>query len=125
MTDDGMEMIDVRVIETKGQSSLVEYVDDDIPYRVYVPSHEIEDGQCSLFKLQSEYTTYGVQWSKYLNLSGITSMGIMKTLRERGIWTYEDLQEHDRVLIKIGTDTIGKAVWDAAKRSCIGKIQRR
>jgi hypothetical protein len=124
MTEDGMKMIDVRMIETKGQSSLVEYVDEDIPCRAYVPTIEIQDGQCNLYKLQNEYTPYGIPWTQYLSLD-ITPLGIMKALRERDIWTYEDLQKHDRVLIKIGTDMIGKAVWDAAKRSCVGKIQRR
>lgn len=125
MIDDDMKMIDVRVIETKGKSALVEYHDDSIPYRVYMPSSEIENGRANLYKLQNEYTPYGIPWTSFLNLSGITSTGIMKTLRERGVWTYDDLKEHDRVLIKIGTDTIGKAVWDAAERSCKGKIQRR
>lgn len=118
------EMIDVRIIETKGQSSLVEYLDADMPCRVYVPPEAIVDGQCNLYDLQSEYTPYGIQWMMFLDLSGITPETVTKALRERGIWTYEDLQEHDRVLIKIATDAIGKEVWDAAKRSCKGKIRR-
>ena len=34
-------MIDIRIIETKGQSSLVEYLDDDMPCRAYVPPEAI------------------------------------------------------------------------------------
>ena len=115
MTED-KERINVEIVETKGASSLVQYEQDGRVARVFVPKGKVKDGTCDLDVLQKG-AAYGVPWETLLDLSSITPEDIAQRLRARGIWTADDLLQHDRVLIKIATDTIAKPIFDAMKRA--------
>lgn len=107
------EPIPVTVLETHGNSILVEFEADGLPRRSYVDAIDIVDGECPLERLGD--VPYGIDWATHLDLSGI-GVEIEKTLKDRGIWTLGDLQQKDRTLIKIATNLIGKAIWDIAKQ---------
>ena len=109
------ETMPVRVIETKGASALVEW-EANGPHRAYVPKAAVGDGQADAYVLALGIP-YGIDWETWIALPGDLPAVVGTALRRAGIWTYADLQQHDRALIRIGTDMIGKAVWDAAKRA--------
>jgi len=103
----------VEIIETHGNSALVQYDLNGLPRRCYVDASEIVDGECPQERLED--VPYGIDWGTYLDFSGIEAV-IECQLKARGIWTLADLQQKDRVLIRIATDLIGGAVWDVAKK---------
>lgn len=105
--------VPVEIVETHGNSALVQYDLNGLPRRCYVDVGEIVDGECPRERLAD--VPYGIDWGAYLDFSGIEAE-IECQLKARGIWTLADLQAHDRVLIRIATDLIGAAVWDVAKQ---------
>lgn len=104
-------LIPVRVLETHGQSTLVEYEKDGMPYRSYVDSADIEDDVCPPERLQD--APYGIVWEfDFTDLARETEL----MLKRGGIWTYDDLNQHDRKLVRICTNLLGQRIWKAAKR---------
>lgn len=83
--------VEVRVVGTKGKSSLVEYGME----RGYVPASSVRDGKISAVMLKRA-VPYGVPWEK---LDG----GLGEDLKKAGIWTKEDLSRDQRT------------VWELAK----------
>ena len=86
---------------------------DGIPYRSYVDTLDLQDDTCPEERLAD--APYGIQWE--FNLDSL-ERDVEIALKRAGVWTYEDLQEKDRAIIRIATDTLGHAIWEAAKRSC-------
>lgn len=117
------ECVKVRLIEQKGDSALVEWMEDGCPQRAYVPPKLIEGGEVDDEALGT--APYGAPWAELIDLSGVTPEGIQKALREAGIWTPDDLRRFDRTLIRIATDTIGAAVWAAARACEQGKRRKK
>lgn len=79
----------VKVIRQSGQSALVEYADQTGPHRVTVPvsvicANEVADTELALG------IEHGVQWEALIKLR-VTPETIAAELRNRGIWTIEDL----------------------------------
>lgn len=104
-------MVPVTVISQKGQSALVEFERNGIPYRSYVDALDLQDGACPEERLAD--APHGIVWD--FDLGGL-GQELERALKLAGIWTYEDLAERHRKLIRISTDLLGKRVWDAAKR---------
>lgn len=120
-TTDAPELIPIRVLEESGRSVLVEVPG---PRRYYVPKSKIKDGNIegpTLDKAQE----YGVRWEAFLEPPDLSPETIAAALRHAGIWTLDDLKQRDRQLIRIATNLIGKAVYDAAERAATGKLPRR
>jgi len=103
----------VKILKTQGQSALVEYEIDGVPYRSLVDVADVGDGMCAAERLRD--APYGIEWDFRLStLARDTEIA----LKQQGIWTYADLQEKDRAVIRIATNLLGAAIWDAAKRGC-------
>jgi len=82
-----------------------------MPYRSYVDALDLVDGQCPRERLAD--VPYGVAWEfDFPNLERDAELA----LKQAQIWTYEDLQEKDRQIIRIATNLLGRAIWEAAKR---------
>jgi len=85
----------VKVIEVKGQNSLIEWVETDPElqyYRVWIPSsvlEEQEDGtECTIDP--TEGIPYGMPWEEIIGVEEITPTQISAQLRRHGIWTLDD-----------------------------------
>jgi hypothetical protein len=81
---------DVKVIDTKGASALVE---SDDSKRVYVPEDTVKEGKASSTALERGIP-HGVPWEKL-------DKGVAKELRAAGIWTQADLSSNQRVAWEI------------------------
>lgn len=109
------EKQNVRIVEKKGESALVQHESDGKQRRVFVPVAEVVDGKCRSDVLDMGIP-YGIDWERRLDLSTITAEVVAARLRHYGIWTMDDLKLMDRKTIKIGVDLIGGVIWAAAKR---------
>lgn len=106
-----VKLIPVKVLSVHKQSALVEYELDDMPYRCYVDTNDIVEDGCPLARLQD--APCGITWE--FDIQDIARTTELE-LKRAQIWTYEDLQEKDRQIIRIATNVLGKAIWTAAKR---------
>lgn len=84
-----------------------------MPYRSYVDPDDLQDGGCPAERLQD--APYGIEWKFDLENLGRDAEFALKAA---GIWTYKDLQARDRAVIRIATNLLGRAIWQAAKRGC-------
>ena len=110
-SQDTPDLVDVKVISTHGASAIVEYETDSMPYRSSVDVNDVVDGQCPQERLRD--APYGIDWEFDLpDLKRETELALKKAQ----IWTYRDLQEKDRQIIRIATNVLGRAIWEAAKR---------
>lgn len=80
----------VKVLQTQGQSALVEWYDKDAELlrRAYVPNNELSNGTCSLEVLDSGIP-YGLPWAKFLEIQ-MTPESLERELRRIGLWTLDD-----------------------------------
>jgi hypothetical protein len=101
------------VVNIRGRSALVEYDLDGMPMRSYVDTLDLQDDKCPVERLAD--APYGIRWE--LDFDGLEPQ-VEVALKRRGIWTYEDLERQDRAVIRIATNLVGKAIWEAAKRGC-------
>jgi len=106
-----IDLVSVKVIETHGKSVVVEFEQDGMPYRSYVDPTDIEDDKCDLERLRD--APCSITWN--FDFSDLARDAELE-LKKHGIWTYEDLQQKDRVIIRIATNLLGQRIWDAAKR---------
>ena len=105
------ELIPVKVIEVHGASALVQYEVDGMPYRSYVDPADIEADRCPMERLRD--APCGIEWQ--FDFSTLAE-DVERELKARGIWTCDDLAQKDRAIIRIATNLLGAAIWDAAKR---------
>ena len=90
-------MIDVKVIKERGQSALVEYIENRKTKRVTVATNDVVDNQVSKEAIELG-VPYGVEWSNLVTLQA-NSGELEKNLRKVGIWTAEDaLKDANKVL---------------------------
>ena len=109
-SQDTGDLVDVKVIERHGASAIVEYEVDGMPYRSSIDPNDLIDGQCPRERLQD--APYGIDWEFDLpDLKRETEL----ELKRAQIWTYRDLQEKDRQIIRIATNVLGREIWKAAK----------
>lgn len=83
--------MDVKVVCYQGRAALVECVDNGVPRRFVVPREMVEGGSVSpeLITLGIEY---GVPWEELWSPQ-VTPEAVATALRQRGIWTVEDLRQ--------------------------------
>ena len=104
----------VTVIQQDDNSTLIEYRDvNDAPCRVYVPTGKVR-GDIVSRETVDMGAPFGLPFE--VEIQAILPKEIVAALHAAGIWTFADLQKHDRALIRIGTNLIGRAVWDAARK---------
>ena len=109
---DTSDLVDITIITNHGQSVVVQYESDGMPYRSSIDPNDLIDGQCPQERLQD--APYGIDWQfDFADLARRTEL----ELKKRGIWTYADL-ESSRKIIRIATTSLTPAIWDAAKRGC-------
>lgn len=120
-SDQAAERVHVCVIDTKGQSALVQT--DDFK-QWFVPVSAVSGNSIDRETLDRAIL-HGVPWESYIDTDAITGDGLARMLRKAGIHTQADLQQCDRRLIRIGTKLIGQAVQDAAQRARSAQPLRR
>lgn len=85
--------MNVKVISRRGQSALVEYLEDGKLRRVTIPARDVIDDQVSQYKLRLGIP-YGLPWETICNHPALPDL-----LRQRGIYTYNDLKaKHQEAL---------------------------
>jgi hypothetical protein len=104
-----IQLVRVRIVETKGKSALVEW-DDGRMHRAYVPVESLDGKLCPDNALK-EAPVYGVPWELLLDLSGITPEAVADALRRKWIWTTEDAHAQSRALLTLGSGFIGNPVF--------------
>jgi hypothetical protein len=94
--------VQVKEISHKGQSTLIEWVDDnDNLNRVVVPSTELlhEDGNVFV-ENPEEGAPHGEEWEDLLRAK-YGPKGIADLLRRNGIWTYQDFLQNTAVVTSV------------------------
>lgn len=113
--------MEVKIVARKGNSTLIEWVDNGKYYRGILPSSSIRgDGFVTKTEL-GRAAPYGVPWEEVVKLKA-TSEDLAQALRQRGIWTAQDLQERPAeaqgaIMIMYGVDyqTLMKLAHQEAK----------
>lgn len=90
-----IQNISVNLLNTKGQSSLVEYVENDVRRRVYIPADLVKDGFVSSQEL-SRGIPYGYPWEEIsFNVGGVH---LAEQMQAQGLWTIEDVLKNPKKL---------------------------
>jgi len=87
------ELVKIKPIFRKKMATLIEYVEDGVPYRVSVQSSSIVTKEKDSYvprHLLDQGLPYGVPWSLKLNINMITPESLEIELHKAGIWTAED-----------------------------------
>jgi len=83
--------IPVRVLEKKGASALVEWADGGRPRCGYIPKHEILSDSTVPETVLAKAAPHGLAWEDVPFDHKNIPERLADTLRNRGIWTAEDL----------------------------------
>ena len=84
--------IKYKEIERKNTSKLIEYTDSDgLLQRSWLPIEE-DNSQAS------KGIPYGVPFAQLLNIK-TTASDVQQKLRNRGLWTYKDLEQNQELLL--------------------------
>ena len=86
--------VEVEIISTKGKTTLVKYLDGDIPRRVYIPTSKISEGKAEE-RLLAKGLSYGLPWEK-IKLPEITGEDFARALHNQNIWTAEDCRSNPK-----------------------------
>ena len=86
-----VEMVDVTIVESKGESALVEWTCDNMPKRAYVPVANISNSKCAQAALDAGIS-YGERWEDFFPDVYVTSENIADALRKAGFWTVQDVE---------------------------------
>lgn len=92
----------VKEVSHKGASSLIEWVDDQGNLnRSIVPTEMVvlEEGQ-AFVDSPEQGAPYGEQWEELIRAK-YGPKGIASLLRERGIWTYDELLRNTAVVTSV------------------------
>lgn len=86
----------VKVVQRKGASRLVEWV-DELGYlrRSIVPHHVLsgEEADVAQCDAPEEGIEYGMAWEELIGPLAVTPAEVAHELRKVGIWTYDDLRQ--------------------------------
>ena len=89
------EPVPVRIVGEKGESALVEWVQDGSYKRAYVPAKSVKEGAVSPITL-GKGIPYGLPWEDFIEITA-TPESVANELRRRGVWYLEDLH-HSAIL---------------------------
>lgn len=87
----------IKVIQARGESAVVEWVEDGKVFRKIAPVKKINDEQIEE-KVLDKCPDYGVAWAKEIELSA-SPEDMEKALHNAGIWTAEDALRNSRAII--------------------------
>lgn len=82
----------VRVIRRKGRGILVEWKDQEGYHRAVVPAEAVDEDCCDPEELAMGIP-YGEPWAEIVGDVVIKGAELENALRERGIWTVEDVRK--------------------------------
>lgn len=96
-----------RVIERREQVDLVEWVGEDGPGRVWLPTGTVQEGEVDPLEL-GRGISYGMPWEELVTVTA-TPERIAAELRRAGLWTAEDVRQRPQaaqgaLLAAMGTD---------------------
>jgi hypothetical protein len=86
------QKVNVNAIQTEGELSLIEWVDDGRYLRSLVPSADVTQGQC---EYPERGLPYGANWAELITAI-VEPEAIANLLRKRNIWTIEELLANPR-----------------------------
>lgn len=98
-------MVKVKVIETRGQSALIQCVVDGELVRKIVPRSDVINGEVDEFNLETGIP-YGIPWADLITIS-VTPEDFQRELRNAGIWTFEDLKTKQQLAVGAIQSAIG------------------
>lgn len=90
-----MNITAVRLIRTKGSSSLIEYKDGEIKRRVFIPASELIDDQVSA-EVLSRAIPYSYPWEEIEFTVG--GAGLAEQLHRLDLWTVDDVLKYPQKL---------------------------
>ena len=108
-----IESAPVTVIDTAGQSALVQWKDGDKIKRVFIPTTELHDRKVSA-DILSIGVPYGSQWEKYIESVTVNPVIVANALRDAGYWTTRDIEVNPHG----AQGVINKAVGIMASQVC-------
>lgn len=109
-------MVPVRVIMVKKNSALIEWADNGVTKRGFIPANKVAD-ELPHSLLQAA-KPYGLQWEEILS-PHISAKDLAKELYNAGVFTHEDTLHKDKVLgalqkaLGIDLAAIRQAAYDA------------
>ncbi|MBU0846473.1 hypothetical protein KKH23_04735 [Patescibacteria group bacterium] len=86
----------VKIIRSKEHVSLVEYWEGESPRRVWIPTSEVQEDDVGKETIR-QGVEYGLPWAQIIN-KAIDAQAFELLLKNRGIWTYQDLSRNRNVL---------------------------
>ena len=109
-------MVQVRAIQAKAGSVLVEWLDKDGLFRRgFLPASSIEEGMADLNELDKAIP-YGLPWEDYIKVVA-TPESIANELRRRGVWTMGDLSNISAVMKANQAFALGDFMAQAKKEA--------
>lgn len=88
-----LRMVSIKVIETRGESSLVEWIEKRITQRGYVANGDLDGNKAPV-----DILTYSLRYG--LDPMTIDLAKLTKQLRLRDVWTQADFQKKSHAVIR-------------------------
>lgn len=107
------EMICVSVVASKGASSLIQWDNDGVLSRAFVPSNAVIDGKCKKSVINAS-VPYGSHWEEFIQDILIPGEIVADALRKAGFWTFHDIELN----VNGAQSAINKAVGVNAATIC-------
>jgi hypothetical protein len=98
MSENKEDGIVVNVLENNGKTALVEYVQDAIAHRCYIPSSKIYPGGDVVLSVLKAGIKYGLPFAEFVEIS-VTPADIEARLHNAGIWTLDDLRSKSQAAL--------------------------
>lgn len=95
------KLIDVRVIQRKGKSALIEWSVKDDRRRAFVPADAVEDGNKCDKDVIDAGVPYGAPWEELVDVSGLTPEAVGREMRRRNLWTAADVEGNMAAVSKV------------------------
>ena len=111
----------VKVLKRDGQAALVEWLDGDMPRRVFLPAEVVPASGLVDDEELGRGIPYGVEWADEITLAA-TANDLQRNLRGAGIWTAEDAASKAATVQGVMQATYG---IDTAAVLSVARKQRR
>lgn len=87
-----------RVIRTENENSLVEFEEDGLLQRVWIPSKELNKNAKASKEVLAKGMPYGVPFEHLIKIE-LTAEALATHLRRAGIWTKHDAQTKPQLVV--------------------------
>lgn len=91
------KQVQVRVIQRRGESALVEWLDGELQNRAMIPVTAVVDGHVAEDVLNAG-VPYGVPWAELVQLTA-TAEAVQAELYRVGVWTVVDLRQKPQLAL--------------------------